>query len=124
MSRSTNQLKIDPREQIVADALDRPIDSRNRVSLSAGTTSRLSMRSKKLNKRPNCSEDWHAEVLRTARVLHEQVAHMAEIMNKVGSSETGNCGDGDSIIDIDFETLPPETKKYCAEGLKDILVKV
>lgn len=124
MSRSTNQLKSDSGEQIFADALDLPADCRNRVSVSAGTNSRLSMRNNKMHKRFHYSGDWHAEVLQTARVLHEQIAHMAKIMNKVDSLETDSCGDDDSRSDVDIESLPPETRKYCTAGLKDILVKV
>ena len=72
------------------------------------------------------SEEWHADVLQTARALHEQIARIAELMNAVDSSDVEESFDGNEEVSKNLGNglLSKEIRQTCVDGLHEILLKV
>lgn len=130
ISQSTSELKLESEEFRIGtddlDSPDHPFTESNRVSLSAGTTFRLSTLNKlSLKRHNNNTEDWHTDVLQTARVLNEQLSHIAKMMKMVDPNalysvvERNDSQNGSHSID-----MSPELKNACSTGLNEILSKV
>lgn len=119
MSKSTSQLRI---SELIGPHNVTASEDANRLSLSAGTSSRLSGRNKiALAKKTNVAGDWHDNILQTSRVLHEQTAHIAFLMSGINASEAVDSF-GDSPVLT--STLTPRTKATYAVDLRAIVSKV
>lgn len=127
MSKSTNCLPVEqanayPYETAGINLLS---TAKSRVSLSAGTTSRLSARGNKARNKNSQNDDWHDDVLQTASVLHEQIARIARVIYAI---------DGSSVVAMDddvaigrastADSMAPSDRNKYSEDLHEILLKV
>ena len=121
MSKSTNRLHDAIKENSVENS-----SGVKRVSLSAGTSTRLSLREKNCSPKKVGSEEWHANVLQTARILHDQIGHIAQLMNTVDNSDIESIDENEDSGRFQSTSglLSPDVRKSCIDGLKEILAKV